>query len=263
MRIITFASGSSGNCVLVSMGESHILLDAGISFKRIKDQLSLSGLTPGELSAVLITHEHSDHISGLGTMVKRCAVPVFAPRTVANHLRAAVPGIEHALCELPVGEDSRVGSVAVRAFHTPHDTPESVGYRLSAGGETFALATDMGEATEEIKAGLLGADAVLIESNHDVDMLRMGPYPAALKRRILSEHGHLSNENCAALAARLAESGTRYIILGHLSRENNTPSLAYRTVSAALEGFHGGVQLCVAPASERLTVEAEAAVCSR
>ena len=263
MRITTFASGSSGNCVLVSMGDTHILLDAGISFKRIKDHLSLSGLTPEDLSAVLITHEHSDHIAGLGTMAKRCGVPVCAPRTVANHLRAAVPEIMGVLREIPVGEDFLAGDVTVRAFHTPHDTAESVGYRLSGDGGVFALATDMGEATEEIENGLLGADAVLIEANHDVDMLRMGPYPVHLKRRILSGHGHLSNENCAALAARLAESGTRYIILGHLSRENNTPSLAYRTVSAALEGFRGGVQLCVAPASERLTVEAEAAVCSR
>lgn len=254
MRITTFASGSSGNCILVSLGETHLLLDAGISFKRIKENLALSGLAPEELSAVLVTHEHSDHISGLATFVKRCAVPVCAPRTVAGALRRAVPGIEPLLRTVPVGEDFALDGVTVRAFRTPHDTEESVGWRLTDGtGETFALATDMGCVTGEIEVGLAGADAVLIEANHDLGMLRDGPYPFPLKRRILSDHGHLSNENCAALAARLASGGTRYIILGHLSRENNTPRLAFGTVRAALDGKNA--QLYVAPAAERLTLE--------
>ena len=255
MRITTFASGSSGNCALVSLNGAHFLIDAGISFKRIKEHLALSGLVPEALSAVLITHEHSDHISGLATLSKRCAVPVCAPRTVANRLRYAVPDVEPILREAPVGEAFTLDGVTVRAFHTPHDTDESVGWRLSAADGTFALATDMGRVTEEIEDGLRGADAVVIEANHDIDMLRAGPYPFHLKKRILSDRGHLSNEGCAALAAYLAENGTEYIVLGHLSRENNTPERAFRAVSAALEGTNA--QLYVAPASERLTLELE------
>lgn len=258
MRITSFASGSGGNCILVSVDHTHILLDAGISFRRISEHLRFSGLDPENLTAVLITHEHSDHVSGLATMVKRCPSPVYAPRTVANRLRNAIPGVEARLAEIPVGEDVVLGGVSVRAFHTPHDTPESVGYRIE-GGEVFALATDMGEVTEEIVSGLSGADAVLIEANHDLEMLRYGPYPASLKRRILSERGHLSNENCASLAVALAERGTRYFILGHLSRENNSPSLALQTVRAALKGRD--VSVFVAPAAERLTVETEGAPC--
>ena len=253
MRIVTFASGSSGNCTLVSLGGTHFLIDAGISWRRITEHLALSGLAPADLSAVLITHEHSDHISGLATMVKRSTVPVCAPRTVAGALRRCVPGIESCLRVVPAGEEAEIGGVTVLPFRTPHDTEESVGWRLSCPEETFALATDMGAVTEEIAAGLLGADAVLIEANHDVDMLRTGPYPFPLKRRILSDHGHLSNDGCAALAAMLADHGTKYVILGHLSRENNTPRRAFDTVRAALDGKN--TQLYVAPATERLTLE--------
>ena len=196
-------------------------------------------------------------------MVKYTEIPVFAPRTAANHLRYAVPGIEKNLREFPVGEDVLLDGVAVRAFHTPHDTDESVGWRL-AGDRIFALATDMGHVTEEIRAGLRGADVALIEANHDVELLRDGPYPFYLKKRILSEHGHLSNDDCAALVAELAGSGTETIILGHLSRENNTPEKAFRTVSAALAQVPDGkTGLYVAPVAERLSVVVEGkAVCS-
>ena len=260
MRIITFASGSSGNCALISLGGAHILIDAGISCRRIREQLALNGLGTEDLSAILITHEHADHIGGLATMVKRCAAPVCAPRAVASALLRCVPGVEAVLRVVPVGETFRLGGVGIRAFHTPHDTPESVGWRLTGeSGETFALATDMGCVTEEIREGLSGADAVMIEANHDADMLRTGPYPYPLKKRILSDHGHLSNESCASLAALLAEQGTRCIILGHLSRENNTPQKAFRAVASALEGT--GARLYVAPAAEKLTVELEEALC--
>ena len=254
MRFTTFASGSSGNCALLSMDGVHLLLDAGISYRRIRENLSLSGLTPGDLSAVLITHEHADHIGGLTTMIKHCSVPVCAPRTVANRLRCTVAGVEQCLREIPVGEPFELGGLRLLAFHTPHDTDESVGWRIEGSG-CFALATDMGCVTEEIRAGLTGADAVLIEANHDEEMLRYGPYPAALKRRILSDRGHLSNENCGALAAYLADRGTKQIILGHLSRENNTPAKAFQAVQAALTGR--GAALYVAPAAERLTLEWE------
>ena len=252
MRISTFASGSSGNCALLSMDGVHILLDAGISYRRIKENLALSGLTPEALSAVLITHDHTDHIAGLATMVRHCGVPVCAPRTVANHLRYTIAGVNQCLQEIRAGEPFSVRSLTLTAFHTPHDTDESVGWRI-CGSTCFAFATDMGYVTEEIRSGLAGADTVLIEANHDEEMLRYGPYPAMLKRRILSDHGHLSNTCCGELAAYLADRGTKQIILGHLSRENNTPAKAFQTVRHALGDRE--TALFVAPAAERLTLE--------
>lgn len=254
MRLTTFASGSSGNCALLTVNGVHILLDAGISYRRIKENLALSGLAPEALSAVLITHEHSDHVCGLAVLAKHCAAPIRAPRTVANRLCAAIAGVEQCLRVLPAGETAEIGGVRLRCFHTPHDTDESVGWRIE-GSETFAIATDMGCVTEEVRNGLTGADTVIIEANHDPDLLRCGPYPAALKRRILSDCGHLSNENCGVLAAELADRGTAQIVLGHLSRENNTPELAFRAVKAALG--ERSTALYVAPPAERLTLEYE------
>lgn len=244
MRVTVFASGSSGNCLLLSDGDTHILIDAGISARRITANLARAHLSWRDLDGVLITHEHSDHISGLKTLIRREAVPVFAPRTVANRLCGMLPGIEECLRVIPVGESFPLGGVRVRAFHTPHDTDESVGYRVEGAG-VFALATDMGEATQEVYEGLRGADTVLLESNHDLERLRLGPYPAFLKLRILSPRGHLSNADSAALARRLADAGTRRLILGHLSRENNRPALALEAVRGALAGLE--VSVCCAP----------------
>ena len=254
MQISVFASGSSGNCLMVSGGDTHLLIDAGISMRRTQDALAASGHSLDEIIGVLITHEHSDHVSGLRMLLKYHRLPVYAPRTVASRLCGMIPELSQTLHVIPVGEDFAVGGFVVRAFHTPHDTDESVGYRVRGEGE-FALATDMGCVTEEIVQGLLGADTVLIESNHDEQMLRYGSYPVYLKRRILSERGHLSNANCALLARRLAEGGTSRIILGHLSRENNRPELALAASRAALEGT--GARLCCAPVSGCLTVPVE------
>ena len=244
MRISVIASGSSGNCLLLSDNNTNILIDVGISMRRVQAFLLQSACSWRELDGVLITHEHSDHICGLETVLKRTDVPVYAPHTIANRLRGRLPMIEDKLCVIPVGENFPVGNLSVRAFHTPHDTDESVGYRVE-GSAVFSLATDMGRVTDEIREALTGSDAVLIESNHDLQMLRDGPYPFPLKRRILSSHGHLSNTDCAQLALHLAEHGTKDIILGHLSRENNRPEIALRTVSEALGAIP--VRLCCAP----------------
>ena len=251
MRLTTFASGSSGNCALLTMDGVHILLDAGISCRRICEQLALSGLRPEDLAAVLITHEHSDHIAGLATLTKRCAAPVCAPRAVAGYLDRTLAGVAARLQVCTPGEAFDVGGLRVRCFPTSHDTEQSVGWRVEGSG-VFALATDTGCVTPEVEAGLKGAETVLIEANHDIEMLLAGPYPWYLKRRILSEHGHLSNADCAALALRLAKTGTRQILLGHLSRENNSPARAFAAVSAALAGR---ATLYVAPAEDRFTLE--------
>ena len=251
MQVSIFASGSSGNCLLLSSGVSHILIDAGISMRRISAGLTQAGISWRDIGGVLITHEHSDHISGLKTLLHQRALPVYAPRTVSNRLRGMLPGIDDCLHIVPVGGPFLVAGFRVCAFHTPHDTDESVGYRVESGG-VFALATDMGQVTEEVVRGLCGADTVLIEANHDPEMLRMGSYPAYLKMRILSDHGHLSNPDCAELARHLCENGTRRIVLGHISRENNRPELALQTVRAALTAY--SAELYCAPAEGFLSL---------
>lgn len=252
MKVSVFASGSSGNCTLVSNGDTNILIDAGISMRRISDALAKCALKFDRINGVLITHEHSDHISGLKMITKYHHIPIYAPHTVANRMLGMLPEIEDCLHIIHSGEFFTVGNLSARAFHTPHDTDESVGYRIE-GERVFALATDMGHVTDEVREGLIGADTVLIESNHDENMLRYGPYPFSLKRRILSDHGHLSNENCAKLARTLADNGTGRIILGHLSRENNLPRLAKEASELALVGSEA--ELYIAPVLGCLTVE--------
>ena len=201
--------------------------------RRIQAFLLRAGLFWRDIDGVLITHEHSDHICGLETLARKTEIPVFAPHTVANRLLGRLPALADKLRIIPVGEAFGVGELCVMAFHTPHDTDESVGNRAEGEG-CFAMATDMGHVSQEVVEGLLGADIALIESNHDLDLLCDGPYPLYLKRRIRSEFGHLSNEDAADLAVTLCANGTRSFILGHISRHNNTPAKALDAVSSAL-----------------------------
>jgi phosphoribosyl 1,2-cyclic phosphodiesterase len=184
--------------------------------------------------------------------VRRSGTPVYAPRTVKARLWGMLPELDGLLREIPVEEPCPLGELLVTAFHTSHDTDESVGYRIEGTG-TYAHATDTGCITEEMRAALLGADTVLLESNHDEEMLRYGPYPFYLKRRILSDRGHLSNAVCAAFARELAESGTRQIVLAHLSRENNRPDKALAETGQALQGTE--TALYCAPVLGYLTLE--------
>ena len=255
MQVYTLASGSGGNCTLVKDNDIAVLIDAGISMKRITASLSEFGLKPNQLSGILITHEHSDHICGLNTLIKHYDIPIFAPRTVANHLTCSIAGVEDYLTVLKTGQDYSICGLNVYPFLTPHDTPESVGYRVT-GSSVFGYCTDFGHITDEIVEGLSGVDAAVIESNHDIEMLRSGTYPFVLKRRILSDNGHLSNEDCGKLALELFKRGTRQLVLGHLSRENNRPEIAYSCVSKALtaEGIDAqrDIELKVAPEKEIL-----------
>lgn len=251
MRIVTFASGSTGNCGLISDGEANILIDAGISMRRTVSALKELGLSPQDLCGVLITHEHSDHISGLSMLLKHYDISIYAPAELCEVLAAMKPELRPRLIAIPVNEVFGMGGIDVKAFRTPHDSKFSVGYRFE-GSSVAAFATDTGSITDELVYGLEGARLALIEANHDIEMLRSGPYPYFLKRRILSDNGHLSNEDCAKLALHLAKSGAWDIIVGHLSRENNTPQLAYDTVSAGLAGENVGLH--VAPVDKMLAV---------
>ena len=253
MRIVTFASGSSGNCSLVSEGKANILIDAGISMRRTVAALAQLGLTPQDLCGVLITHEHSDHISGLSMLIKHHGLSVFAPKPLCETLGRVKPDIKQNLNYIPEADKLDLGGVAVSCFKTMHDAAYSVGYRFE-GESVLGFATDTGSINDELIEGLEGADIALIEANHDIAMLKNGAYPYFLKRRILAPTGHLSNDDSGILAEHLAKHGTNSIILGHLSRDNNTPELAMHTVSAAVSVKN--VKISVAPANNMLAVEA-------
>ncbi|MCL2391292.1 MAG: MBL fold metallo-hydrolase [Oscillospiraceae bacterium] len=241
MTICTLASSSSGNCTVISHGKTHLLIDAGISLRRIKENLRVLGLTPDDLAGVLVTHEHSDHIKGIQMLVKYHKTPVFSSWGAGAGIYNSYSDVGPCLNGFEIGADFELGDITVCSFNTPHDACESVGFSLKADDTTLAYVTDLGCITEEVMNSMRGADIAFIESNHDHDMLRSGPYPPYLKRRISSQHGHLSNSDCGNFAVELVKSGTRYLQLSHLSRENNTPGLASKTVSQAL--FECGVNV--------------------
>lgn len=244
MIVTTLASGSSGNCILVSHGETHLLVDCGISCLRIKRALSALGLSPVDLTGILITHEHSDHICGLETLFKQFHIPVYCTRPTARQLEYRIAFVAQVLRPFAPGEQLALGEITVGSFPTSHDAAESVGYTFSAGGRKAAVVTDLGVVTSVVEQALCGANLLVAESNHDPDMVRGGPYPYHLKQRILGPRGHLSNADCAALCARV---GAQRVILAHLSAENNRPSLALETVRAAVGD---AVAVSVAPRSE-------------
>ena len=194
----TLASGSSGNALLLSCGESYILLDAGISCRRITAALRELGLELGSLTAILITHTHADHISGLQTLLKRCAAPVFTTERAARELSWRLPGAETRLDALDFGIPQSIGEFAVTAFPTSHDAPGSCGFRLDAAGGAVGVLTDTGYVTDEAADILEGVDLAVLEANHDIETLRSGPYPYYLKQRILGAQGHLARHgaNC-------------------------------------------------------------------
>ena len=234
LELCTLASGSSGNSLLVSDGRTHILVDAGISCRRITNGLKALGVDPRELSGVLITHEHTDHMAGLATLTKQLRVPVYASRGTGRQLCYRIAFREELLRPVTPGEGFSVGGIDVESFPTPHDAAESTGYALSAGGRKAAVATDLGCVTPEVLKGIRGADLLVCEANHDVEWLRSGPYPYYLKARILGDRGHLSNEAGAELAWTAVEGGARTVVLAHLSHENNTPRRALDVVGGVL-----------------------------
>ena len=257
MRLVVFASGSTGNCALVQGGGRSVLLDCGISARRMRAALEGEGVDPAQLDGIFITHEHSDHVAGLPVFTRQYPLPVFAPGTVADALRRSCPGAAQLIRDIDPERPLSLGCMTVTAFPTPHDARGgSVGYRFEADGAVLACATDTGCVTDAMLRYFDRADAALIEANHDVDMLLHGPYPAYLKSRILSDRGHLSNSECTWLAAVLAQRGTKKLVLGHISKNNNLPSVAERTVRRALEGRD--TLLYVAPELGRL----EVTVCS-
>ncbi|MBQ6595219.1 MAG: MBL fold metallo-hydrolase [Clostridia bacterium] len=248
-------SGSSGNCLYVGDQRSHILVDAGVSASRILTSLRRIGVDPKTLSALLVTHEHSDHIKGIGILSRKFDIPVYATSGTWLAMEDKIGSVsaENRRVIRPE-EDFYIGDIDITAFPTPHDASEPVGFSFSLGEARFCVATDIGCVKDQWMEYVIGSDAVLLESNYDPNMLAAGPYPYALKQRIHSRRGHLSNDDAGKAAVRLVGSGTRFIILGHLSKENNFPELALQIVSGKLEeaGYIIGrdADLIVAPRDE-------------
>lgn len=233
MRLLSIASGSSGNCIYVGDDHTHILIDAGISKKRIEEGLNTIGLTISDLSAILITHEHIDHIGGLGVLTRKCTAPVYATGgTIEGIFQTASLGRldREQFVEIAENQCITIGDIKVDPMHISHDAAQPVAYRFFGHDKKIAVATDLGMITEENEEKLKGMDAILLEANHDVKMLQVGPYPYYLKQRILGNKGHLSNENAGRLLSRIVHDDLQHICLGHLSKENNMPALAYEAV---------------------------------
>lgn len=235
-RFCPLFSGSSGNCTYIGSAAGGVLVDVGVSARRIECALREREIDPRSIQAVFITHEHSDHIAGLRILAKRYGYKVYASAGTLDALVEAQVLGEGDAFEAITDDGVEAAGMYVLPFHTSHDSRESLGFRLhTADGRALAVATDTGHMTDEIRGALIGCDLVLLESNHDVRMLENGPYPYYLKRRILGDKGHLSNECCAAELPFLAQQGTTRFILGHLSDVNNFPDLAYSASKAALQ----------------------------
>lgn len=234
-KICCLYSGSKGNSTYIETGGKKILIDAGKSYRFLRAALAGISVKPDEIDAILITHEHRDHVSAIRTLSHKHGIPIHILLNCARRFEGLR---DEKFCECLHLYDNPhfsvcIGDVRITAFPTPHDSRASVGYKIECGDVSIGYATDLGYVTDEIKANLRGCTSVVLESNHDTEMLYFGPYPAELKDRIASRYGHLSNRECADFAAYLCEYGTENILLAHLSEENNTPGLAYgETLSA-------------------------------
>lgn len=232
-RFCPLFSGSSGNCLYIGTSTAGILIDAGVSARRIEQALTAREIDLKTIRAVFVTHEHCDHIAGLRVLQKRLHIPIYASVGTCEGIgEAGAYDSDY----FAITDTIELDEFAVTPFRTSHDSRESTGFRVHLrDGRYVGIATDLGVMTPAVREQLCGCDLIHIESNHDVRMLENGPYPYVLKRRILSATGHLSNEACAAELPNLIRHGTTRIFLGHLSRENNLPTLAEATAESAMQ----------------------------
>ncbi len=254
MFMATLASGSRGNAAVIGDGLTNILIDAGVSCRRICGGLTLFDVRPEDISAILITHEHIDHVAGLERFAAKSGAKVYLTAGTAEALEQKGIALGADFEIIRAGESFEVGSFGVTPLATSHDAAESVAYRFEAHAKSALFATDLGYVPDAVRRAALESECVFIESNHDIYALLRGSYPEPLKQRILSPRGHLSNDDCADLIRAAAEHGARRFTLCHLSRENNTPELAESASRAALAklgaGIEQDVRLTVAPEAE-------------
>lgn len=235
MDILSLRSGSRGNASLVSGGNTKLLVDCGVSGKSVTSALADVDVYPEDISAIAVTHEHIDHIAGIGVMMRRYHIPVWANAATWTAMESQVGKIDKSLVNIFDNDSSfEIGEIGVKPFSIPHDAADPVGYGFMCGDEKVAVATDIGELKKDLFEAIRGSKTVLLESNHDVNMLEIGKYPPQLKRRIRGKLGHLSNDDAGRAAEFLVRLGTERIILGHLSEENNYPELARQTVICVL-----------------------------
>ncbi len=236
-RIYPLFSSSKGNSSFLGTPSEGILIDAGVSFKRLNTALADNNLDINAIRGVFITHSHSDHVTGLKMLTSKTGIPVFGQRKTLMEL-VENNKIDPRSEVYELDNPAEIAGMEINCFNTPHDTASSCGYRVTFNdGRTCAVCTDLGHITKTVEKNILGCDLVLLESNYDEKMLENGSYPHFLKERIASKYGHLSNNCCAVQAEKLIENGTTRIILGHLSQENNSPEKAEQTVLKQLSNF--------------------------
>ncbi len=237
MKLCSIASGSSGNCIFVGSDKTNLLVDAGVSAKRIENGLNSIDICPDTIQGILVTHEHSDHVSGLGIMARRYNIPIYATYETVMALRRtrSLGEIADELFNyVEPNHAFMINDISIEPFSTSHDASNPVCYTMEMGGEKIGVATDLGTYDDYIVSKLLGSDALMIEANHDINMLMVGKYPYYLKQRISGERGHLSNDTSADLISKLIQNKKQHILLAHLSKENNYEELAYETVLCEL-----------------------------
>lgn len=233
MELCSIASGSSGNCICVGSDRCHLLIDAGISGKRIETGLNSIELKTAEMQGILITHEHIDHIAGLGVLARRYGIPIYATAGTINailHIRSVGKIDEELFHEIAPEVSFTIGDLTVEPISVSHDAADPVAYKIRQQEKSLAVMTDLGTYDDTIVEKMRGLDILLLEANHDVHMLQAGSYPYPLKQRILGDRGHLSNERSGQLLGKVLHDNFKTVILGHLSKENNYPQLAYETV---------------------------------
>ena len=233
MRLCSIASGSSGNCIYVGSDTTHLLVDVGISGKRTEAGLKELDLFMRDIDGIFITHEHADHIAGFGVLGRKYGIPIYATKGTIKAIKnsSTVGEIPDELfCPISADEKIVIKDLTCNPMKISHDAAEPVAYRIQHGKKRVGIITDLGNYNDYTVESLKGMDALLLEANHDVNMLQVGPYPYSLKQRILGDRGHLSNERAGQLLCSLLHDKLQAVMLGHLSKENNLPELAYEAV---------------------------------
>lgn len=233
MDFFSIVSGSSGNCICVGDQHNHVMIDAGLSGKRIEEGMNVYDYTTADMDGILVTHEHGDHVAGLGVVARKYGIPIYATRGTIDaimqmpSLGKIDPGLFR---EIQPECDFNVGELQIHPMAISHDAADPVAYIVSSGDARVGVITDLGTYTNHTVEQLQNLDAILLEANHDINMLQVGAYPYPLKQRILGDKGHLSNERSGQLLGEILHDNMKHIFLGHLSQENNYPDLAYETV---------------------------------
>jgi len=248
MKVCVLGSGSRGNCTLIESADTAVLVDAGFSGKEVRRRLGLVGRELEDITAVLITHEHNDHVSGAGIVSRQARIPLYANSGTYRATDTRLGRLSERR-EFGTGERFSIDGLQVHPFAVSHDTADPVGFIISDGTHTVGYCTDTGKITTLIEHHLRGCELLVIESNHDPKMLREGPYPPALQQRVMSNKGHLANEETGRFLRKMASDTLRHVILAHLSETNNLPELALQSARTHLDGQSGRIKVVAAAQS--------------